>query len=84
VVILLGRALASWLLAIDERGRHGGLCGSGRWSVITCVHGRTELYCSSLPCLCEPEPFSIDLSTLDEVASTRLFYSSRSGSYNKS
>jgi hypothetical protein len=51
VVLLLGRALASWSLAMDERGGHEDLRGSGRWSVIPYVHGRTELYCSSLPCL---------------------------------
>jgi hypothetical protein len=58
VVLLLERALVSWSLGIDERGGHKDLCGSGRRSVIPYVHGRMELYCSSLPCLCEPEPFS--------------------------
>jgi hypothetical protein len=58
VVLLLKRALVSWSLAIDEHGGHEDLCGSGRRSVIPYVHGRTGLYCSSLPCLCEPEPFS--------------------------
>jgi hypothetical protein len=51
VVLLWGRTLASWSLAIDERGGHEDLCGSGHWSVIPYVHGRTEFYCSSLPCL---------------------------------
>jgi hypothetical protein len=45
VVLLLERALVSWSSAIDE---HGDLCGSGRRSVIPYVHGRMELYCSSL------------------------------------
>jgi hypothetical protein len=54
VVLLWGMPLASWLLAIDENSGHQGLRGSDRWSVIPYVHGRTELYCSSLY---EPEPF---------------------------
>jgi hypothetical protein len=54
VVLLLERALISWSLAMDERGGHEDLCGSGRRSVIPYVHGRTELYCSSLPCLSLP------------------------------
>jgi hypothetical protein len=75
VVLLWGRSLASWLLAIDEHNGHEGLRDLVRRSVILYVHGRTELYCSSLY---EPEPFLFfDLS---EVASTRAFYSSRSGS----
>jgi hypothetical protein len=57
VVLLLGRALASWSLAIDERGGHEDLQGSGRQSVIPYVHKRTGLYCSSLPYMCEPKPF---------------------------
>jgi hypothetical protein len=57
VVLLLGRALASWSLAIDERGGHENLRGSGHQSIIPYVHGRTGLYCSSLSCLCEPDPF---------------------------
>jgi hypothetical protein len=51
VVFLLEMALVSWSLAMDERIRHGDLCGSDRRSVIPYVHERTELYCSSLPCL---------------------------------
>jgi hypothetical protein len=51
MVFLWGRVLASWLLAMDESGGHQDLRGSGRWSVIPYVHGRTELYCTSLPCL---------------------------------
>jgi hypothetical protein len=51
VVLLLERALTSWSLAMDERSGHKDLRGSGRWSIISYVHGRTELYCTSLPCL---------------------------------
>jgi hypothetical protein len=54
VVFLLEGALVSWSLAMDERGGHEDLRGLGRRSVIPYVHGRTELYCSSLY---EPEPF---------------------------
>jgi hypothetical protein len=46
VVLLWGRPLASWLLAIGERGGHDDLRGSGRRSVIPYVHGGTELYCA--------------------------------------
>jgi hypothetical protein len=74
VVFLLEGALVSWLLAMDERSGHKNLRGLDRWSVIPYAQGRIELYCSSLY---EPEPFLFfDLS---EVASTRAFYSSRSG-----
>jgi hypothetical protein len=48
VVLLLEGDLVSWSLAMDECGRHKDLRGSDRWSVIPYVHGRTELYCSSL------------------------------------
>jgi hypothetical protein len=48
VIFLLVGALVSWLLAMDERGGHGDLCGSGHRSVIPYVHERMELYCSSL------------------------------------
>jgi hypothetical protein len=51
VVLLLERVLVSWSLAMDERGGHEDLCGLSRLSIIPYVHGRTELYCSSLPCL---------------------------------
>jgi hypothetical protein len=51
MVLLWRRALASWSLAMDESGGHQDLHGSGRWSVIPYVHRRTELYCTSLPCL---------------------------------
>jgi hypothetical protein len=54
VVLLLKRALVSWSLAVDERGGHEDLCGSGRRSVIPYVHEKTELYCSSLPCMSLP------------------------------
>jgi hypothetical protein len=56
VVLLLESALVSWPLAIDERSGHEDLRGLGRRSVISYVHGRTWLYCSSRSCLCEPEP----------------------------
>jgi hypothetical protein len=46
MVLLRGRPLAFWLLALGERGGHGDLHGSGRLSVIPYVHGRTELYCA--------------------------------------
>jgi hypothetical protein len=57
VVLLLEGALVSSSLAIDERGGHEDLYGSGRRSVIPYVHERTELYCSNMPCLYEPEPY---------------------------
>jgi hypothetical protein len=80
VVLLLEWDLVSWSLAIDERGGHEDLHGSGCQSVIPYVYRRTGLYCSSLPCLCEPESFFRPR----EVASVRAFYSSRSGNYNES
>jgi hypothetical protein len=46
VVLLRGRHLASWLLALGERGGHDDLRGSDRLSVIPYVYGRTELYCA--------------------------------------
>jgi hypothetical protein len=45
VVFLLKRALVSWSLGMDK---HEDLCGSRHRSVIPYVHGRMELYCSSL------------------------------------
>jgi hypothetical protein len=48
VVLLLNEVLVSWSLAIDERGGHEDLRGSGHLSVIPYVRGRTELYCSNL------------------------------------
>jgi hypothetical protein len=77
VVLLLEGALVSWSLAMDERGGHKDLHGLSRQSVIPYVHGRTELYCSSLY---EPEPFFL---TPYEDVSIRFFYSSRPGSYNE-
>jgi hypothetical protein len=44
VVLLWGRPLGSWLLALDERDGHDDLCGSGCLIVIPYVHRRTELY----------------------------------------
>jgi hypothetical protein len=41
VVLLLEGALVSWLLAMDERGGHENLRGSGRRIVIPYDHGRT-------------------------------------------
>jgi hypothetical protein len=46
VVLLWGRPLASWLLALVERGGHDDLRGLGRLSVIPYVHRRTEMYCA--------------------------------------
>jgi hypothetical protein len=54
VVLLWGRSLASWSLALDEHSGHEDLRGSGRQNIIPYVHRRTELYCSSIY---EPEPF---------------------------
>jgi hypothetical protein len=54
VILLLDRVLVSWSLAMDERGGYEDLCGSDRRSVIPYVYRRTELYCSSLPCLSLP------------------------------
>jgi hypothetical protein len=48
VVLCMERALVSWLLARDGHGEHSGLRGSCRRSVTPYVHGRRELYCSSL------------------------------------
>jgi hypothetical protein len=76
VVLLLERGLVSWSQAMDERDAHEDLCGSGHQSVIHYVHRRTELYYSSLLCLSLPF-----LSPPFEEAPTRVFYSSRSGSY---
>jgi hypothetical protein len=44
VVLLRGRHLTSWLLALGERGGHSDLHGSGRLNVKPYVYGRTELY----------------------------------------
>jgi hypothetical protein len=60
VVLLLERDLVSWSLAMDERGGYEELRGSGHRSVIPYLHGRIELYYSSLLCLslpiCPPDP----------------------------
>jgi hypothetical protein len=56
VVLLRGRPLAFWLLALGERGGHDDLRGSDRLSVIPYVHGRTELYCAQA-CLALAFPF---------------------------
>jgi hypothetical protein len=54
VVLSWGMSLASWLLAIDEYSGHECLRDKGHRSIIPFVHGRTELYCSSMY---EPESF---------------------------
>jgi hypothetical protein len=51
VVLYLERALVSWLLAQDGHSEHSGLRGSGRRSVTPYIHGRRELYYSSLASL---------------------------------
>jgi hypothetical protein len=51
MVLLLEGALVSWSLVMVERGGHKDLRGSGHWSIIPYVHGRTELYCLSVPYL---------------------------------
>jgi hypothetical protein len=58
MILLLEGTLVSWSLVMDERDGYEDLRGSGRRSIMPYVHGRMELYCSSLPCLCELEPFS--------------------------
>jgi hypothetical protein len=84
VVLLLERALVYWSLAIDERSGHKDLHSLDYQSIIPYVYGRIGLYCSSLPCLCEPELFFFRPTDLCEVAPAQAFYSSRSGSYNES
>jgi hypothetical protein len=54
VVLLWGRHLASWSLALAEQSGHEDLHGSCHGKVIPYDHRRTELYCSSLY---EPKPF---------------------------
>jgi hypothetical protein len=39
----IGGALVSWSLAMDECGGHENLRGSGRYSIIPYVHGRTKV-----------------------------------------
>jgi hypothetical protein len=48
VVLLWGMSLASWLLALSERGGHDDLRDSSRLNVIPYVHERTELYCAQV------------------------------------
>jgi hypothetical protein len=48
MVLLWGRHLACWLLALGERGGHDDLRCSGRPSITPYVHGRTELYCAQV------------------------------------
>jgi hypothetical protein len=48
VVLLLEGHLISWSLVMDERVGHEDLHGLDRRSIIPYVHGRTELYCSSM------------------------------------
>jgi hypothetical protein len=57
---------------MDERDGHEDLRSLGRRSVIPYVHGKMELYCSSLP-FCP---------SCEEV-STRSFYTLRPSSYNE-
>jgi hypothetical protein len=76
MVLLLGMTLVSWSLAMDERGGHEDLRGSGRRSVLPYFYERTELYCTSLSCL--SFFFFFDPG---EEASAWAFYSSRPDSY---
>jgi hypothetical protein len=75
VVLLLEKYLVAWSLAIDERDGHNDLRDSGHRSIISYVHGRTELYCTSPSCL------SLTFFRPREVAPARAFYSSRSDNY---
>jgi hypothetical protein len=68
VVLLLEGDLVSWSLTMDERGGHEDLRGLGRQSVISYVHGRTELYCSSMY---EPESAYLSIG-LDRPIFSRL------------
>jgi hypothetical protein len=54
VVLLLEGALVSWSLAMDERGGHEDLCGSGRRNVIPYVHERTRVVLLKHPLLGMP------------------------------
>jgi hypothetical protein len=78
MVLLIELALVSWSPAMDERGGHEDLRGSSHRSVIPYVHGRTELYYSSLRFFDRESIFD----PCEEV-STRSFYSSWPGSYNE-
>jgi hypothetical protein len=77
MVLLLGMILVSWSLAIDERGGHKDLRGSGRRSVLPYFFERTELYCTSLSCL----SFFFFFPDPGEEASAWIFYNSRPDSY---
>jgi hypothetical protein len=77
VILLLEGTLVSCSLAMDEHSGHENLCGSDCRSVIAYVHGRMELYYSSLPCL------SLTFFDPCEEVSNRSFYTSRPGSYNE-
>jgi hypothetical protein len=59
IILLLERDLVYWSLAMDEYVRHEDLCDSTHRSIISYVHGRTELYSSSLPPIKRrlPDPF---------------------------
>jgi hypothetical protein len=65
---LLKRVLVSWLLSIDEHGGHKDLCDLGCQSIIPYVHGRTELYFTSLPI------YFLALTDPREEVSARAFY----------
>jgi hypothetical protein len=88
VVLLVEGVLVSWSLAMDERGEHEDLRGSGRRSVIPYVHRKTRVVLLN-PAL--SEPFLFSTAGLDrpifpvpcEEVPTRSFYSSRTGSYNE-
>jgi hypothetical protein len=60
VVLLLERTLISWSLAMDERGGHEDLCGSGHRSIIPYVHERTGVVLLK-PALPEPAFSSVNL-----------------------
>jgi hypothetical protein len=83
VVLLLKKDLVSWLSTMDEHDGHKDLRGSGHQSVIPYVHGVNivVLLKSGLTRVRLSLFFFFD--PLD-VASTRAFYTSRSGSYNES
>jgi hypothetical protein len=51
VILLLESDLVSWSLGMNEHCGHQDLRGSDHRSVIPYVYGRTELYCSNLPCM---------------------------------
>jgi hypothetical protein len=67
---------------MDECGGHEDLRGSGRRSVILYVHGRIGVVLLK-PVLPEPVFFVRRSVFPCEEVSTRFFYSSRPGSYDK-